>query len=81
MALYLTISEGQANGKHRPILALSDTRMIAAVLREIGRFGEEAEEEGAAVPTREAGQSVTAGQSPPVLRARGAGRTVGKASA
>lgn len=40
MALYLTISEGTRPDETRPILACSDRRVIALVLREVGRMAE-----------------------------------------
>lgn len=41
MPLYLTLSEGPRADQARPILALSDRRVIDAMLREIGRLGDE----------------------------------------
>ncbi len=40
MPLYLTVSQGPSADRTRPILAVSDPGVIAAVLREIGRLAD-----------------------------------------
>ncbi len=40
MPLYLTVSQGPSADRTRPILAVSDQGVIAALLREIGRLAD-----------------------------------------
>ncbi len=46
MPLFLTLSVGPRADRTRPLLALSDRRVISAVLREIGRLGDDEDEQG-----------------------------------
>ncbi len=69
MPLYITLSSGPRADQAKPVLVLSDPRAISALLREVGRLGEE--EADAAVPAHGV-DSATARQARPVLRARGA---------
>ena len=58
MPLYVTVSEGPRPDRARPVLAISDQRVIVELLRAIGRWGEScaavAEEQSGSASARHA---------------------------
>ena len=60
MALYLTVAEGTTPRETRTILAVSDQRLIAEMLRSIGRLGSRHAIEPEAEPAHEPVLSIAA---------------------
>ncbi len=52
MPLFVTVSEGPRADRARPVLAISDQRLIAELLRAIGRKGEACAVEAEHAPAR-----------------------------